>query len=161
MNEPDCSKWKVWIGNEIEGHTDLGRMTLFVREMPIGETFQSLFRLAKEAHSAPITRIWFCEEFFHNPIRWGFCYEAVEAGFVQVCLCFVFPFYSSALEWFIKSKPYPTANVQLYLKLLSDLKFLRNGDHVCIGDKFADESFCIGQGKKVSPDDYRKDIRIA
>ena len=167
MNEPECGKWKVWLGREIEGTTDLGEWTLFVREIPLGETFKSLWQKAlialPYANRGEIVgkRIWFCEEFFHQPIRWGFIYEALEAGFTKVCLCFVFPFHSPALDWFIRSSPFPKESVQTYLKLSSDLKFLKPGDHICIGDKFADESFCIGQGKKVTPADYRNDIRIA
>lgn len=162
MNQPECSNWNVWVGKEIEGETSRGQMTLFVRELPSAHNFKTLRSKALAAYPVedrgmPLRRIWFCEEFIATCPNWNFIECAVEAGFTEPCVCVTYPFPSPSVSWFVRTL---AGKAAVYLKL-SDLNFLSAGDHVCIGKKFADEAFALGQGRKVVPEDYRNDIRIA
>lgn len=135
---PPCSEWNLWLGEEIEGHSQLGTVTLFVRKIPPGITLKYFEDTAEQG----ITRIWFCKEFtdWENLI-------AIAEKFSHRCLEVTpetLPLIPVAVrQW-----------VRFYLKIPAQLW---PGDHVCVGPAFADEAFEIGKGKKVTPSEYEKD----
>ena len=138
---PPCSEWGLWLGEEIEGHTERGVTTLFVRQLPEG------FPLSYFEDSADlgITRIWFCQEFND----WEML-EAIAPLFKTRCL-------ESTPELLVHLRPAIRELVTVYLKIPV---VLRPGDHVCVGPAFADESFEIGTGRRVTPSEYEKDKLI-
>ena len=134
--KPACASWDVWTGEEVEGTSDLGRTTLFIRRMS-GIKFVSLV-----AADWTVTRIWFCKEFR----KWDVIREALACGYT-VC---------------VEGNPHrpPPSDicnrVHVYWKypLPKDAK---SGDHVCMGPPFRDEAFVLGNGKRVTENDYAKD----
>lgn len=138
---PPCSEWSLWLGEEIEGHSQLGTVTLFVRRIPYSITLDYF----KDAAKQGITRVWFCKEFNDWP-----CLLAIARLFPYRCLEATM-FSLTAIPESVRSQ------VRLYLKVPVQL---RAGDHVCVGPAFADESFEIGTGKKVAPSEYEKDKLI-
>lgn len=57
MELPDCSKWKVWKGLEIEGETSLGVETLFVRNLFSYKNPEDMELLKT------FKRVWFTREY--------------------------------------------------------------------------------------------------
>ena len=135
---PPCSEWNLWLGEEIEGHSELGTITLFVRKIPPGITL----KFFEDITGQNINRIWFCKEFAD--------WEMLTA------IAPMFP--SRCLEVTLDTLPtIPVAVrhwVRFYLKIPVELW---RDDHVCVGPAFADESFKIGTGNKVIPLDYERD----
>lgn len=148
--KPACASWKIWLGPEIEGNTDRGVITCFVRELPpsVGRWDQ----LMKMMLEHKVSRWWFCEEFFTTYRDAWNVVNLFASMYPKVCVC---------LDIFQRNKMPDRIpdNVTLYYKL--ELRHLRKGDHVCIGPKYADEAFEIGTGAKVTPKEYAQDIRIA
>lgn len=138
LEKPPCSQWSVWIGNEIEGHSDLGEKTLFIRRDFGGSDFDLLDQ---------VDRVWFCKEYKdYNVIK------AVRALGKKVCVEVVPGGIENALPDDIHE------NATLYLKM--NVKGLKNGDHICVGKPFEEESFMIGSGTKVTKDQYLADRKI-
>lgn len=133
---PPCSRWSVWEGPEVEGLVDIGVRTVFVRR---GEpdTVQRLI--------APYQRVWFCSTWKD----WATVRKAV-ADNKDVCL-----------EINLGSRvPHDLATrCKLYLKARPLCK-LKPGDHVCVGDRYAEESFQVGSGSVVRPQSYLCDKRL-
>lgn len=136
--DAESKNWSVWEGPEIEGHTDLGVKTLFVRD-----NFYPLERDEDKKLLDSYDRIWFCAEYIHidvinyiaDTLNKSVCYE---------------------LNPLFKREEI-SPNVQCYLKV----KFnLLPKDHICVGLPYNDESFVIGTGNKVSVSDYKVDVRI-
>jgi hypothetical protein len=137
---PPCSEWKIWVGPEIEGHTDLGEMTLFIRDCFTIKAHEYLLM--------KYSRVWFCKEFIteknYPTMRW------VIAGPRTVCL-------EVTLDMLDTLPPDIYDDCQLYLKVEATLK---PGDHVCMGLPFKDEAFLVGEGQRVKPTQYLQDERI-
>jgi len=133
----------VWIGREIEGNSEIGVQTLFVRELRNGRTPESL----KLAHPH-IDRVWLCKELSLN---------------AALLRAFIAQFHTCCIEIAIDGKTTPNlwqiikAHCKVYLKIPIALNA---GDFVCIGEAFNDEAFEIGTGFKVQPHQYLADIRI-
>lgn len=138
---PPCSAWGAWIGGEVEGHTDIGAKTLFIRRL--SHSLAYYFSYAHAPHN--IKRIWFCKEFTDWPKMRSFIpvfpQRVLEVGRENY----------HAVPHDIRDK------FQFYFKVPY---VLRPGDHVCVGPAFGDESFVIGTGRTVSPADYLADVRI-
>lgn len=133
FEKPECSKWKIWEGVEIEGTTDLGEKTLFVRAndpRPYWDNYN---------------RVWFCKEF----IDYSTILEAHDLG-KKVC-------YEVTLQRLPFIPQEVLDKVQVYLKIEANLKI---GDHICIGTAFKDQAFMIGEGAKVEPHQYAEDKLI-
>ncbi len=141
----------MWIGREIEGQTDLGVKTLFVRYSPAIEIVQVL-------EERQIQRIWFCKEYLRGRSieQLKSTFEILEEKFPGIKICIELQL-SDYHQFASALRVYGT----FYLKMGDNLSLLANGDHVCIGSAFTDESFRIGSGNKVSPDQYLKDEFIA
>lgn len=142
---PDCATWNVWYGHEIEGTEDLGEETLFVRKLPIAiEKLTDAFinQLTKKGH---IERIWFCANFR----EWEKMRKLLP-HFKKVCL-------EVNLRYYYMVPPDVRNKARLYFKVPVPLK---PGDFVCVGLPFRDESFKIGSGVRVTPQQYSKDIKI-
>lgn len=144
--QPPCADWKIWVGREIEGHAGLGVNTLFIRNARGFDTFRELMEYVSSCGHPIITRFWFCKEFtdwdlLHEAVGWGrrenICVEAVWGRHQMPAVLQDFV----TIYW-----KFPVA--------------LPPGTHVCFGPAFSDESFQIGMGNKVSPEQYLNDVRV-
>jgi hypothetical protein len=144
---PPCANWKVWIGQEIEGHLNLGEKTLFIREVP-----DALSSLPKETltRNGTIKRVWFCREFITRSAEKWKTFRKIAQHFETVCIEITLNDYE-AIPRDLRDKAF------LYLKIPLPLK---KGDHVCVGPAFQDESFMVGKGNKISPEQYLNDIKV-
>lgn len=137
--KPECSEWSVWEGPEVEGDFDRGVKTLFVRSgfNPI-ENDDDLWLLKK------YKRVWFCAEYYKvSVINW-------VARFTPLNVCYELnAAFTKRSEIDPKVKVYAKVNLGLL-----------EGDQICVGPPYKDESFVIGKGQKVSPQDYSSDRRI-
>ncbi len=137
---PACAFWKVWIGPEIEGQSDLGERTLFIRQATPARIEELI-----SIYGPQVKRVWVCKEFTHwdsvRRLRAVFDKVVVEVNRHNVGML--------PKEVF--------EGCQLYYKLPVELK---QGDYVCVGQAFSDESFRIGKGDQVDPAMYRQDIPI-
>jgi hypothetical protein len=149
MNRPECASWNIWRGAEVEGTTAVGEETLFIRSLDANvrpEDFENGTELVKAmTRNGRIKRVWFCKEFSNWPMI-----RAISKHFKTSCLE-VTPKQYDNLPRDLK------AEFTIYLKINFPLK---EGDFVCVGPPFMDESFQIGTGKKVKPEDYASDIKI-
>jgi hypothetical protein len=153
---PSCEHWQIWVGHEVEGETERGSLTLFIRKNLTQKDLDVFFAQYLEMcrrENQRFTRIWFTKEF----LTWQvFRYAKTIADIV--CL------EVEIIEYFPQQKvgrklPLNLFHgVQLYVKIPLQL---RRGDHVCIGYAFEDEAFLVGSGRKVSPRDYRDDVKLA
>lgn len=143
LEKPDCSTWNMWEGPEIEGYTDLDKTTLFVRECYDIEDLEKLL--------PKYERVWFCDEFIYK----------VSKHFVKTYLLdnpskFKFDL---TYQTFCLLKEQNRTDIldifQLYVRF-NDLT-LKEGDHIKIGKMFHEESFLVGNGKKVVPSHYQQD----
>ena len=146
MKNPPCSEWKVWRGKEIEGTTQIGVETLFIRDLP-GATVESMTPefLAKISRNGQTARVWFCKEFSDWPLA-----RAIIKWFKTACL----EVNHRTVDCVPKDLK---ATCVLYYKVPSQLK---RGDFICAGPAFNDEAFAIGTGASVKPENYLADIRI-
>jgi hypothetical protein len=142
-DQPPCANWQLWVGAEIEGASDLGERTIFVRFLPAGTTGEFLREKTKA------NRIWFCKEFtdWHRLRKIA---EAFDPS--KVCIEVMLNRYNSLPSDFRQ-------RFRIYVKV-PELHGMKPGDHVCIGLPFQDEAFQVGNGKRVASSDYEKDIRI-
>jgi hypothetical protein len=145
---PECAKWEIWRGAEIEGVSGLGDETLFIRKFDTTpESFaaggQAL--IDKMTHKGMCRRVWFCKEF----TNWGLL-RVIARHFKTVCIEATPKTYDNLPRDF-------KANFTIYLKLNF---LLKEGDHVCVGASFQDEAFCVGTGAKVRPEQYANDVKI-
>jgi hypothetical protein len=127
---PDCSTWGIWEGKEIEGTTELGVLTLFVRR----GNYQKFLDFYE--------RVWFCKEYDN----WQNILSTAKSG-KSVCL-------EVTMETLPKVPKDVLESVQIYLKIEAKLK---ENDHICIGTAFKDEALRIGSGQKVFPEQYKDD----
>ena len=130
---PACATWGLWVGREIEGHSELGRVTLFVRHGSPSEILKAVDLYE---------RVWFCKEWK----GWVIVRTAILTHKV-VCLEATLDTLGTIPEDVRKA-------ARIYLKIPVDLK---RGDHVCVGPAFADEAFEIGCGRRVAPESYGGD----
>lgn len=146
---PPCSKWKVWVGKEIEGTKDIGVQTVFIREIP-GMTVEKDYKFM--TMGGKVARVWFCKEFLHA------C-AAGKSWDIMRKIMSLFPICAAEVEAqcvsMIPKDIY--AKLTVYVKL--DIK-LKDGDFVCVGPAFSDESFEIGKGAKVTPEAYANDTKV-
>ena len=138
--KPECSEWSVWKGPEIEGQTEIGVKTLFVRD-----NFSPMNSLEDRLILKEFDRVWFCEE-FKDEVTIGYCFGLGKKLCMEVSLD-KYPELSEEVK----------NNVQLYIKVPIDLK---EDDHICVGQPYKDEAFAVGKGNKVKPEQYDVDIRI-
>jgi len=128
--KPECHDWGIWEGNEIEGTTDMGVITLFVRRGDPSKYWDEYQRL------------WFCKEYQD----YDMLLKAKNLG--KIVALEVTP------ETLLVLPREVRLSVQLYLKIDAGLKI---GDHVCVGTAFKDQAFMIGEGAKVEPWQYSGD----
>ena len=135
---PACADWAIWTGREVEGPVDRGEPTVFIREynVPVSNDHSILTNKGK------IRRVWFCKEFTNWPLL-----QAVALEFDRVCVE-VEPKNYGNLPMNIRR------TARIYLKVAVPLK---DGDIVCVGRPFYDESFAMGCGQKVTKEDYSQD----
>lgn len=147
---PPCSNWKLWIGKEVEGRDHVGETTLFIRDLG-NINFAEALQLAEKSAGEPITRVWFCKEFleYWQKIRYKVIRQALENSMI-VCLEVPISGLGSIPEDVFEK-------VKIYYKIEAVLK---EGDHICIGHPFSDESFPIGSGFNVIPEEYLNDQQI-
>lgn len=141
--KPDCAHWNLWYGEEIEGNEDLGVRTLFVRKANISE-------IEKALHDFQINRIWFCKEYAES--------SSHEAVVVLTRNPTVKAVTEVTVELLAKISVKLRRKSAFFLKL-GELP-LDNRDFIAVGPAFEDESFKLGEGYKVTPENYEKDIRI-
>ena len=149
MLKPECAEWSIWIGKEIEGQSDIGVETLFIRRLnSTAEEFEKLKDDLgpKLTRRGTIKRVWFCKEFQNWPLL-----RVIAKHFKTVCLEVTPKGYDNLPREF-------KTDFIIYLKVPFMLK---KGDHVCVGAAFQDESFQIGKGNRVSPEQYANDVRVA
>lgn len=142
---PPCAKWEIWSGEEIEGTESLGEKTRFIRKLEVkpqevtDEFIQTLTR------DGTIKRIWFCKEF----TNWDLL-RSLAKHFEKVCLE-------------VESRTFDNVprDIKMECTLYFKLNFiLKSGDFVCVGPPYQDEAFKIGEGKKVQPEQYLKDVKV-
>lgn len=139
FNKPDCSTWNIWQGKEIEGTTDIGVNTLFVRRGNPGPYLWGF------------ERVWFCKEFVRE--QGEDALAAIRTTLhldKKVCI-------EVELEDMALIANAGLEKAQLYLKIEANLK---HGDHICVGTAFKDEAFRMGTGAGVLPGQYAEDVRI-
>ena len=161
MKQPPCASWRIWIGNEVEGHVSRGKRTLFLRKFS-GE-LKTVFQLQTEFPD--IDRIWFCEEFasWNDSAIKAHTHVLNALGmFKEVCVCLNVPltlsdkeFCENILEGVEEVKPL------FYFKFDLPAKLMIPGTQICVGPKYRDEAFTLGQGQLVTAGDYLNDICIA
>lgn len=154
IQKPPCADWKVWIGPEVEGETQRGEPTLFVREATHYKLNDLL--LIECPH---IKRVWFCEEFVETPIA-EFVVEHVLRTLLQVDVALSIETKPDLIEsWTTWRKSLPEAlrkRISFYFRLRTDWN---EGDHICVGPAYSDSIIKIPPAS-VSPIDYVKDVRI-
>lgn len=134
LKKPKCANWSLWEGNEVEGNTDKGVKTLFIRKIVDKKEILSWLNA--------YDRIWFCEEFQDQ----DFIKQAIKIhNNINISL------YVNDIDKYTK---WNLKNSRVYLKIPIVLK---PKDYICIGKPFEDESFEIGSGFKVKPKDYIND----
>lgn len=140
---PPCSKWKVWIGPEIEGAYDRNEMTLFIRSLPRGVTLGSL-----KLEYPDIRRVWFCKEFRNATVL-----QYATSFFDKVCIE-VMPDEEFALSIIDRQR------VRLYFKFHPKTA-PRVGDQICVGKPYTEEytthGFALHKADKAQ---YNTDTRI-
>jgi hypothetical protein len=139
---PECANWKIWTGLEIEGSSEIGETTLFIRELVVTD-LEADYSFMNRGGS--IKRIWFCKEF----VDWPFL-RVLSKHFAIVCI-------EATPKTYENIPKDIRSNFRIYLKVKQELK---PGDFICVGPGFMDEAFQIGTGKKVTPEMYQNDIRI-
>lgn len=149
MTKPPCSEWSIWVGKEIEGNTELGVTTLFIRAIPsVSADPTKDFSFMTKLGESEITRVWFCKEF----TNWALL-EAIARHFKSVCI-------EVTPERLICIPQRFRERYQIYVKVSFGRLNLKKGDVICVGPAFADEAFTIGEGAKVQPDLYLNDLKI-
>lgn len=140
--KPDCSKWNVWEGKEIEGFTDVNKRTLFVRHA-------SRYRIQELVVKGNYTRLWFCDEY--NDLE-----ESWIRDLSDLCPQIIF---GVTYEKYLTLPSYIKKEFQIYLQL-NNLTDLKENDHIKLGPLYHEESFLIGMGAKAVPQLYTQDIKI-
>ncbi len=148
MLKPPCADWSIWVGGEVEGSSDLGATTLFIRALnSTPEEFEQLSKdlVPRLTKKGTITRVWFCKEFQNWPLI-----RVIAKHFKTVCLEVTPKGYDNLPRDF-------KTDYTIYLKVPFMLK---KGDHICVGAAFQDEAFQIGTGNRVSPEQYLNDVKV-
>ena len=146
MKKPPCSEWNIWKGPEVEGTKSKGVQTLFIRSLAQFSAISADADFGFFRSKSKCSRVWFCKEF----TDWKKV-KAIAKHFDEVCIE-VEPKCYDSIPASLRKK------ARIYLKVDTQLKA---GDFICVGPAFSDESFEIGTGATVKPDDYAKDTRIA
>lgn len=143
---PPCSEWRLWEGIEIEGFTDMGVTTLFIRDA------------TKEELDVFIPQY---ERIF---VGSGFVKAGISPEFMQYLksfgkkLCFEIHF-----EDYVKLHNEGRTDIigehQVYLQINNFA--LKEGDHVKIGDFFKEEIFLSGTGMRTPFEAYFGDKFLA
>ena len=142
---PPCREWAIWVGKEVEGTTNVGVTTLFIRSLEGFHIDPETSDLSFFRKKTGASRVWFCREF----VDWKLL-KRIAKEFDEVCIE-VEPKCFENIPLALRDKAI------IYLKVDTPLK---PGDFVCVGPAFHDESFKIGSGSKVKPQDYLQDKRI-
>jgi hypothetical protein len=143
LPKPPCSKWDKWIGAESEGHTDIGKMTVFVRKVScLSDLIEYRDQMALK-YNQPISRVWFCIEFRN----WDLI-RACVPYFDQICV---------AVSPTEDVPPWQGGyHCRLYVRIPMNFK-LRPGDYVAVGPDYHEEMFEIGTGDRNTPELYKND----
>jgi len=138
-SNPDCSKWNIWEGLEIEGFTDINEKTLFIRNASIEDILK---------YSKNYNRIWFCAEYLIDNfcIYKNFFIELNKTKKVVIAI---------KSEDYKKYPKYLLDEFQLYIQF-NDFN-LKDKDHIKFGVLYEEESFMIGLGKKAKKSLYLQD----
>jgi hypothetical protein len=140
MIKPPCSEWGIWEGPEIEGHSQLGEMTLFVRR---GDFRPYLLQKKYK-------RVWICREFYNWALLSDVITNHITEG--QIVAIEVTPNTIGGVpDWVFET-------LEVHYKWAVNPK---KGDHVCLGQPFHEYSFKIGDEKpSVNPTMYLNDKRL-
>lgn len=140
---PPCSKWKIWEGPEVEGSTQIGAVTLFVREgihFPIHVTEHT-------------QRIWFCKEMLDTlSTPAGFrLLEGFRRVRPNITLAFEVPL--DTLSCWLPLRKFGA----FYIKF--DLSgYIKPGDTLCFGAPYNDRFHLVSAAATpVQPYDYSSD----
>lgn len=141
-NIPPCANWNLWIGPEIEGYSQLGVLTLFVRNASYDDI---------EYHSRTVDRIWFDTKF-----------DDISVEFIKKIKTLnkkiIFDLTLDKYYTLVQQNRFDILDEQLYLRI-NNIS-LKTGDHIKLGSEFHEEAFEIGTGKKSYPELYYNDIFI-
>ena len=143
---PECASWNVWLGKEIEGSVDIGELTLFIRNLTFKADSEKAEAIKVGILKLGIKRVWVCADFR----QWAQL-RLLLPLFEKVCIEVNADFYRMVPLDLLRTS-------RLYFKIPFPLK---DGDFVCVGLPFEDQSFKVGSGIKVNPSQYTKDIKIA
>ncbi len=154
MKQPPCANWNVWIGREVEGHISIDKSTLFIRRIDFPH--QVNFKELKSRWAPKINRVWFCKEFNDMDVI-----NSATKYFKEVCVELTL----SQLTQMIDCNPREARS--FYRKVLSKVfiylkvgNVLKQGDHICVGNAFREESFVLNNGRRVTLKNYLGDKRI-
>lgn len=165
VTPPANSKWKMWLGPEIEG-TAHGEKTLFVREATDAEVLERPF-----LGSDSLKHVWLCKEFIKRRVDVTSDTAGPEQGkglgIIKALLkkkCIISVELTDEVAALLNKKDINALRekgVTVFYKTAQTFP-LRKGDFICAGPAYADEFFPAGTAKlRVKPADYRKDIKIA
>jgi hypothetical protein len=144
--KPPCADWKLWTGAEIEGTSELGSKTLFIRSLSDFNVVDQKQFAEQLAELSGCKRVWFCKEFRD----WKFL-ENIASHFESVCI-------EALPNNYVNIPKRIRLKYRIYVKVI--MPNLKPGDFICVGEPFMDEAFEIGKGATVKPEDYLKDKRI-
>lgn len=157
--KPPCAEWDIWTGPEIEGTTDLGEKTVFIRRLrQVGITEKTDFSFIPRSMKA--NRLWLCKEFLHDCMTdetrgWGVVRRLASYFAPQKVCLEVTPATLVTLPADLRKKH------RLYLKVILPAEHgLKDDDFVCVGPAYEDAAFVYGQGARVKPEQYLGDIKI-
>lgn len=132
---PDCSKWNIWEGEEIEGSSDIGVTTIFIRDC----SKEDILNLIPK-----YTRVWFCETFVN--------YDLIRLS-KTICSNINVSVYIE--DW--NNLPQDIkGSCKIYLKI----KGLKTGDEIGVGEDFHQEFFTVGLGEITDNSVYYLDRKI-
>jgi len=148
--------WRVWVGREAEGpQKERGKLTLFIRSLDtpndpvvLSQVDFSVFKTHKRFPGEEIRRVWFCRE-YTRLAQWNVV-NAFRKVFDEV---------------FIECTPGSFDSLPKELRLAATIVvkvplMLKDGDWVCVGGAYQDETFVIGGGSKVDLIEFSKDIKL-
>lgn len=153
VKAPACSKWNMWLGKEIEGTSDIGVRTLFVRKATNDEVLNRPF-----LGSDDLKRVWLCKEFLAlRNTKLALFLKKLEKKGVTIAAEVTDSLVSVLSKSDLRAI---RRHCTVYYK--TALTFpLTNKDFICAGSPYSDEAFAVGSGAKVAPKQYAADIRIS
>lgn len=165
---PECSKWKVWHGKEIEGSEQIGVTTIFLRHIDRNKLDQPLLtKISKVDYG----RIWICQnlvyEMTHGALsdgKYPLLGKILKPGITVVAE--ITPY----LLWRLDNNGLFGSCLQKIPGLQFFLKIIPKEDgispqlrHISYGVPYSDVTFSIRAKEvtEVKPSQYGKDVCLA